>query len=91
MADKEKKTAVEPKDKAPKTEKDKEDKPSLWTRLGNWFKSVRSECKKICWAGWNTVRQNSIIVIVCVLICSAVLGILDYTFSQAIRGLARLI
>ena len=91
MADKEKKTAVETNEKAAKTEKVKQDKPSLWSRLSNWFKSVRSECKKICWAGWNTVRQNSIIVIVCVLICSAILGVLDFSFSQAIRGLARLI
>ena len=91
MADKEKKTPAETTDKAVKSEKKKDDKPSLWSRLGTWFKSVRSECKKICWAGWNTVRQNSIIVIVCVLICSAVIGLLDFTFSQAVRGLANLI
>ncbi len=69
----------------------KADKPSLWKRISSWFKSVRSECKKVTWAGWKSVRSNSIIVIICVLIISVVIGILDYSFSGAINALAKLI
>ena len=90
MAENEKKTAVDT-SKAAKPEKTKSDKPSLWTRLTAWLRSVKSECKKVSWAGWKSVRSNSIIVIVCVLILSAVIGILDYCFSGAIVGLSRLL
>ena len=90
MAENEKKTALDTSKEA-KPEKVKSDKPSIWKRLGAWLKSVKSECKKVSWAGWKAVRSNSIIVIVCVLILSAVIGILDYCFSGAIVGLSRLL
>ena len=86
MADIEKKTA-EP---AAKPEKKKEDKPSVFKRFGAWLKTVRAECKKITWANWESIRQNSIVVIVTSLAFAVVLGILDYLFSSAILGLSRL-
>ena len=82
MAEIEKKTETQ---KAPK-----EAKPSVWTRLGTWFRSLKSECKKISWASWKSVRSNSIIVIVCVIIFSAVLAILDLAFNGAISGLSKI-
>ena len=88
MAENEKKTAPEA---AKETKPAKADKPSLWSRLTAWFRSVKSECKKVSWASWKSVQSNSIIVIVCVLILSVVIGILDYCFSGAIVGLSRLI
>ncbi|MBR4961795.1 MAG: preprotein translocase subunit SecE [Clostridia bacterium] len=93
MAENEKK-ALEAEQK--KTEKAaekpaKEKKPSIWKRLGAWFKSLRSEAKKISWASFKSVRYNSIVVIVCVVICSIIIGLLDYGFSAAIDGLSRLI
>lgn len=84
MAENEKNTEVK------KSEKAKSDKPSTWERIKAWFRSVKSECKKINWASWKSVRSNSIVVIVCVVIFSAVLAILDYCFSGAIVGLSRL-
>ena len=69
----------------------KEKKPSLWKRLGAWFKSLRSEAKKISWASFKSVRYNSLVVIVAVIICSIIIGLLDYGFSAAIVGLSRLI
>ena len=88
MAENEKKTAPEA---AKETKPAKADKPSLWSRLTAWLKTVKSECKKVSWAGWKTVKSSSIIVIVCVLIISAIIGVLDYCFSGAIVGLSRLI
>ena len=88
MAENEKKTAPEA---AKEAKPAKADKPSLWSRLTAWFRSVKSECKKVSWAGWKAVKSNSIIVIVCVLIISAIIGVLDYCFSGAIVGLSRLI
>ena len=88
MAENEKKTAPEA---AKEAKPAKADKPSLWSRLTAWFRSVKSECKKVSWASWKTVQSSSIIVIVCVLIISAIIGVLDYCFSGAIVGLSRLI
>ncbi len=87
MADKEKKTA-EP--VAEKPAKKKEDKPSFLKRAASWLRTVRSECKKVTWASWESVRQNSIVVIVTTIIFAVFLGILDYAFSSAILGLSRL-
>ncbi len=95
MADKENKKELEAKtdkqDEKTKADKPKSDKPSVWERAKAWFKSVKAECKKINWASRKSVQQNSLIVIVCVIIFSIALGILDYCFSGAIVGLSRLI
>ena len=90
MADKEKKALENEKTEKP-AKQEKEKKPSVFRRLGAWFKSLRAEAKKISWASWNSVRSNSMIVIIAVVICSVVIGILDYGFSAAIVGLSRLI
>ena len=87
MADNEKKTAEQP---AAKPEKKKSDKPSVFKRFGAWLKTVRAECKKITWSSWESVRQNSIVVIVTSIAFAVVLGILDYLFNSAILGLSRL-
>ena len=92
MAENEKKNAIEAKDaKTPKETKKTEKGPSVWKKLGVWFKSLKSECKKISWASWKCVRSNSVIVIAAVIIISIAVGILDYCFSSAIVGLSRLI
>ncbi|MBQ3862150.1 MAG: preprotein translocase subunit SecE [Clostridia bacterium] len=85
MADNEKKTA-----EAPKPEKKKSDKPSVFQRFGAWLKTVRAECKKITWASWDSVKQNSFVVIVTSIAFAVALGILDYLFNSAILGLSRL-
>lgn len=94
MADNEKKALeTEQNGKADKAAEKpaKEKKPSIWKRLGAWFKSLRAECKKISWASFKSVRYNTLVVIVCVVICGIITGLLDYGFSAAIVGLSRLI
>ncbi len=83
MAENEKNT-----EKKVKTE---EKKPSLFSRLGAWFRSLKAECKKITWATPKLVKQNTLVVVVCVAIISVVIGLLDLAFSQTIMGLAYLI
>ncbi len=86
MAEKETKNPTEKKET-----KVKSDKPSIFARIGAWFKSLKSEWKKISWASFDSVRKNSIIVIVCVVIVAAVLGLLDFILSQSIGGLSTLV
>ncbi len=80
MAENEKNT-----EKKVKTE---EKKPSVFARLAAWFRSLKSECKKITWASAKLVKQNTIVVVVSVAIVSIVIGLLDVAFSQTIQGLA---
>ena len=84
MAENEKKVVKEKKEK-------KEKGPSVFSRMGTWFRSLRSEAKKVSWASAASVRKNTIIVIVCVVILSAAIGIVDYLLSGSIVGLNRLI
>ena len=74
-----------------KAAKAKSDKPSLWSRIASWFKSVKSEAKKVIWASWKSVRSNSTIVIIAVVIIAAAIGIIDFLFQNAIFGLGSLI
>ena len=74
-----------------KAAKVKSDKPSLWSRIASWFKSVKSEAKKVVWASWKSVRSNSTIVIIAVVIIAAAIGIIDFLFQNAIFGLGSLI
>ena len=86
MAEKENKAVQEKKEKAPNS-----DKPSLFKRIGTWFKSLRSEAKKVSWANAASVRKNTIVVVVCVLVVAVVLGVLDITLTKAIGGLSDLV
>ena len=74
-----------------KVEKVKSDKPSFWSKIGAWFKSLKSECKKISWMGWKAVQSNTGIVLVCVIAFAIVIGVLDLAFRNAIGGLSGLV
>ena len=87
MAENEKKDLEKVEKKAPKA---KEKKPSAWKRIGTWFKSLRSECKKISWTSWKSVKSSTFICLVCVVIFAIVLGVLDLIFGQGIVGLKSL-
>lgn len=68
--------------KAPK--KAKSDKPSLFSRLAAFFKSCKSEMKKIVWSSWATVKSNTIMVLAVIIVVSAAIGLVDLLFSQGI-------
>lgn len=89
MAEKETKTSAGKETKAPAAKKEK--KPSLFSRIGAWFRSLRAETKKITWASWSSVRKNTIIVLVCIIILGAVLAVVDYLLSGTISGLGTLV
>ena len=81
MAEKENKVAIEKKAKG----------PSVFSRIGAWFRSLRSEAKKVSWASAASVRKNTLVVVVCVLAVAVVLGVLDITLTKAIGGLSDLV
>ena len=80
MAENEKKTE--------KKVKAEEKKPSFFSRIGAWFRSLKAECNKITWASAKLVRQNTLVVVISVAIVGAVLALLDIAFNETIQGLA---
>lgn len=77
MAEKENKAV-----KAPKKEKSKS--PSLFSRIAAWFRSCKAELKKITWSSWSSVKTNTIMVLVSIIVISAAIGLVDLLFSQGI-------
>ena len=86
MADLENKKANNPE----KTVKKKSDKPSLWSRIASFARSIKSEVKKISWSTWTDVRKNTLVVVVVIAICAVGLAIIDYVFSWGITLLGKL-
>ena len=60
-------------------------------KVGKYFRSLRSEFKKIVWSPWNQVRKNTLVVIVVVVAIALIIGIADYIFSNGIRSLGNLL
>ena len=87
MADLENKNATNPETKKVKK---KSDKPSLWSRIASFARSIKSEVKKISWSPWTEVRKNTLVVVVVIAICAVALAIVDYVFLQGITGLGKL-
>ena len=59
-------------------------------KVGKFFRSLKSETKKVVWLPWDQVRKNSIVVIIVVVIVAIVIGVLDFAFSQGIINLGTL-
>ena len=69
----------------------KSSKPSLFSKLAAFFKSCKSDMKKIVWSSWTTVRSNTLMVLVSIIVISAAIGIVDLLFSQGIVILSILV
>ncbi len=59
-------------------------------KVAEFFRNVRSECKKIVWTPWKTVRKNTFVVVIIVIVCAIVIGALDLIFAKGIVALGDL-
>ncbi len=48
----------------------------------NYFKDVKGEMKKVAWPTFKQVKNNTIIVIVAVIIVGAIIALLDFGFAK---------
>ena len=87
MADLENKKANNPETKKVKKNSDK---PSLWSKITAFMRSIKSEVKKISWSPWTDVRKNTFVVVVVIAVCAVALAIVDYVFLQGITALGSL-
>lgn len=56
-------------------------KPNIFARIANFFKEVKAEMKKVVWPSFAKVKQNTLIVILYVLIIGLVIWGLDLLFG----------
>ena len=87
---------VETESNAPKSEKKSEGKqPGFFKRmmekLKKFWKSYKSELKKITWYSRKQTFNSTLLVLVCMVIAAAFIGILDLGFSKGIEGLGALV
>lgn len=66
------------------SKKEKSGKPSLFSRIAAWFRSCKAEMKKVTWSSWSSVKTNTIMVLVSIIVISAAIGLIDLLFSQGI-------
>ena len=59
-------------------------------KVGKFFRSLKSEFKKITWTPWTQVRKNTVVVLIVVISIGLVIAGLDFIFSKGIYALGRL-
>lgn len=94
MADNEKKTnggAPAEGKVSPKAEKAANKKPSIGARISKFIREYKSELKKIVWYNRKDTINSTILVLISIVVCSAVISALDLGFSSALLALGKLI
>ena len=86
MADLENKKANNPE----KTVKKKSDKPSLWSKIASFARSIKSEVKKIVWPGIKEVVKNTIIVLIMCAVVGAFIWLVDFGLGSLLQELLKL-
>ena len=67
---------------------EKAKKKSVFSRIVGWFREVRIEMtKRIIWPSFKHVVNNTIVVVVCVLVVGALIWLFDWLFFTGIQAL----
>lgn len=65
-------------------------KPSVFKRIGNFFKDYKGEVKKVVWPGFNDVLKNTLIVLGMCLILGLFIWLLDFGLGQLLNVLGNI-
>lgn len=60
-------------------------KPGLGKRITKWYKELKSEAKKIVWPSRKQLINNTLIVLVVIVVSSIVIGLLDTMFVKLLE------
>ncbi len=74
--------------KSAKSAKNK--KPGFFARVARWLREMKSELKKVSWPTWKQTWNNTLTVIVCVIIVGIFLWVFDLVARQIIQALPAL-
>ena len=54
--------------------------------IGRWLKEEKAELKKVVWPPYAKVQQNTIIVLISILLIGIIIWAFDYVFLQAVTA-----
>ena len=84
-------SASEKADKAKKDKKpEKQKKPSIFAHIGKWLKDMKSELKKVVWPSGKQLVNNTVVVLVAVLIVGIIVCLFDLGAGELIGLLRKL-
>lgn len=73
-----------------KTEKTKKEKKKRKNPIAKWFREMKSELKKVVWPSRKQVVNNTVIVLVLVIISSVVIWCVDQAGAVIVDALIKL-
>lgn len=76
---------------AEKNLKAKEKKPGFFQRLGQRFKNLKSEFKKVTWASKKSTFKNFGIVLGGIIVLAIAIGLVDFGLTALFNGVAKAI
>ncbi|MBQ7907764.1 MAG: preprotein translocase subunit SecE [Clostridia bacterium] len=62
-------------------------KPGFFAKIGDFFKGLKSEFKKITWASKESTARNFLLVMVIVVIAAVVIGLLDWGLGGLLNAI----
>lgn len=78
-------------DKPAKTPKaSKPSKPNVFKRLGQYFKDVRSEMRRVVWPNRTEIYNSSVVVIVTLVVFGIGVALLDTAVVYVLGALAKI-
>ena len=69
---------------------DKKSKAGIFARIGKWLRELKSELKKVQWPTGKQTVNNTVIVILCVLMVGACIWIFDAVANGVIGAVINL-
>lgn len=75
----------------PAEKKPAEKKPGVFARLKKYFRDTKSEVKKVAWPTKQQTINNTGVVIACIVVVGAFIGVLDAIFTFGLQALLKLL
>ncbi len=59
-------------------------KPNIFQKIRRWWRETVGELRKVTWPTWKEALALTRIVLIVTVIMAAILGLLDFAFSQLV-------
>jgi len=65
-------------------------KKNIFKRIADWYRGMKSELKKVVWPSAKQIINNSLVVLVVVLVCAVVVGGFDFIADRFVELLTNI-
>ncbi len=72
-------------------QKPAEKNPGIFARIRKYFRDTKSEVKKVVWPTRQQIVNNTGVVIACIIVVGAFIGVLDAVFTFGLQTLLKLL